>query len=447
MYRRIVFAAAQTTSFEDATKALCALCDLHISPKRVWRAAQRIGEERIAEQEAAVARYQELPLPARDQSPIAQTPTVVCVQMDGGRFQFRERVPSVTTESAPHTRAAGRTVARVSESSPAAACDISSAESSSTCWQEFKAGALLRLHSEVHETDPCPVLPATFADPGKMRELAREIKGFTSEAPAVSSAAPARESLAQADAPSQKPSSASVDDHTLDPDERADSTPWRPEILVRSVVATSRDVQAFGPMLASAAYERGFHAAQRKGFVADGASANWGVHRRWFSHYIPILDVVHALMYAYAAAMAGRSTAEGWSDYRDWAQWVWGGEVERVIDALRARQATLGPPEKGEQNTPRAELDASLTYLENQRGRMRYPEYRRQGLPVTSCAIESTIKQINRRIKGSEKFWDAGADPMLQLTADHLSQTDAQNKFWDRRTARIAASASYQSPA
>ncbi len=35
---------------------------------------------------------------------------------------------------------------------------------------------------------------------------------------------------------------------------------------------------------------------------------------------------------------------------------------------------------------------------------MKYDQYRRQGLPITSSPIESTVKQINRRVKGSEKF-------------------------------------------
>jgi len=59
---------------------------------------------------------------------------------------------------------------------------------------------------------------------------------------------------------------------------------------------------------------------------------------------------------------------------------------------------------------------------DNQRGRMNYPQYRKQGLPITSTLIESTIKQINRRVKGTEKFWDHGIEPMLALVADHLSQ-------------------------
>jgi hypothetical protein len=99
--------------------------------------------------------------------------------------------------------------------------------------------------------------------------------------------------------------------------------------------------------------------------------------------------------------------------------------------------------ELGETGTPRAQLASSLSYLTNQRERMNYPEYRRQGLPLTSSPIESTIKQINRRIKGTEKFWSEGADPMLQLMADRLSQTNVTAKFWSDRLARIIHSACY----
>ena len=64
---------------------------------------------------------------------------------------------------------------------------------------------------------------------------------------------------------------------------------------------------------------------------------------------------------------------------------------------------------------------------------MNYPQYRRQGLPLTSSHIESTIKQINRRIKGSEKFWrrDTG-DAVLQLRADSLSDSRPMESFWRR---------------
>jgi hypothetical protein len=393
VYRRIVFAAAQSASFNAASESLVELAELSLLPKRVWRAAKRIGEERIAEREATTQAYAALPLPARRTSPVAQVPQVACVQMDGGRFQVRERA----------------------HASPDADADSNAGEGH---WREYKAGVLLSMTSDVHAKDPCPELPATFADPGKMREMAREIKGFTQDE-AVS-----LETKEQVVA-------------------KAEDRAGRPKPLVKSVVATSGDVAAFGAQLVSAAYERGFHAAQRKAFLGDGSATNWSVHREHFSHYAPILDFVHALMYVYAAAMAGRPVEEGWWRYREWAQWLWSGEVERLLAAIEQRHHELGPPDKYETGTPRAIVATTLGYLKNHRERMRYAEYRRQGLPITTSAIESTIKQINRRIKGTEKFWDDGGAPMLQLVADRLSQTNAPAQFWSRRLERLVHASTY----
>ncbi len=37
---------------------------------------------------------------------------------------------------------------------------------------------------------------------------------------------------------------------------------------------------------------------------------------------------------------------------------------------------------------------------------MNYAEYRKKGLTVTSCMVESLIKEVNYRAKGTDKFWD-----------------------------------------
>ena len=57
---------------------------------------------------------------------------------------------------------------------------------------------------------------------------------------------------------------------------------------------------------------------------------------------------------------------------------------------------------------------------------MKYPEYRQQGLPVSSSMVESLIKEINYRVKGTEKFWNhpAGAEAILQVRAAVLSDDD-----------------------
>lgn len=402
MYRRIVFASVQGVSFEDAAEALAEMSELKLLPKRVWRAAKRIGEERVEECHEAAARYEQMPLPAQRESPVSEIPSLACVQMDGGRFQQRERLAANTPAANPNAQ-------------PVRDTD----EDSNGFWREYKTGVLMSMTSEVHLADPCPELPSTFVDPGKMREIAREIKSFTTES---------------------QVSTKADEEAGSDFKERV----GRPKILVKSVVATSGDVDVFGPLFANAAYERGFHAAPRKAFVADGSSTNWSVWRRYFSHYTPILDFVHALMYVYAAAMTGRSANEGWSNYREWAQWLWSGDLGQLLVALQQRQDELGIPDKGESGTPRAQVASSLGYLTNHRDRMKYNEYRTKGLPITSSAVESTIKQINRRIKGTEKFWDDGADPMLHLLADRFSQTNVTANFWDRRVARIIGTAQYQ---
>ena len=128
--------------------------------------------------------------------------------------------------------------------------------------------------------------------------------------------------------------------------------------------------------------------------------------------------------------------------------WVWQGEVSRVILELAARQQELGLPtdDDGATSTRQIVSDA-LTYLQNQQSRMNYPKYRREGLPITSSHIESTNKQLNHRVKGTEKFWSRrGAEAMLQLKADTLSDTAPLDQFWRNRPKRMNGCRHYSRP-
>ncbi len=104
----------------------------------------------------------------------------------------------------------------------------------------------------------------------------------------------------------------------------------------------------------------------------------------------------------------------------------------KLLSSLRAAAATLA--KKGKTAAARRQtVEETLTYVTNNRERMRYPEYRRLGLPISSAPVESTIKQINRRVKGSEKFWlEGGAEAILQLRAAQLSQDDRWSRNWSR---------------
>lgn len=387
----MVYAGSHASSFQQASKDLNEEAELAISDQRIMRATKRIGQERVAQRDTQTSAWAELPLPEQQRSPGEQVPPLACVEMDGGRLQIRARKPSEAERQ--RTKKAG-------------------------FWREDKVGCLLSMTSEVSVEDPCPEIPKTLVDVARMRQISREIKGFC---------VPDEEESAREETVSQR-------------------RPGQPEVLVRSVIATREDVHAFGRQLAAAAWQRGFAAAPRKAFVADGQDANWAVWRRHFSHYTPILDFIHAICYVFAAAMAGRPLREGWPIYCQWAQWVWSGEVPRVIEAVRRRQQELGLPAKDESaETPRSKVADALRYLENQKSRMHYDQYRREGLPITSSHIESTIKQINRRVKGTEKFWsEGGAEALLQLAADYLSETNPLSTFWRERPARATGQRHYQ---
>jgi hypothetical protein len=377
MLRKVAYAGGKSPSFVGATDDLAELAEQTVSRERVQRWTKRVGRECVEEAETLAHAYQALPLPEQQKSPTGRSPQVACVMMDGGRIQVRDRHQTQRDAKG--------------------------------YWKESLVGCCLSMVSEERAADPCPTIPQTFVDRERMRELSREIKGF----------------------------SASGEDHTDPGEEPLDDRQGRPETLVKSVVATRAGKDALGRRLVAEAHSRGFQAARRKAFVADGSATNWGVHKQHFSHYTPILDFTHAVCYVYAAAMAGRAAAAGWRDYVQWAQWLWEGSTGKLIEAVTERADELGPPPEGDETSPAAIVAKTLSYLHNQRGRMKYPEYRRLGLPITSSHIESTIKQINRRMKGTEKFWDQGAEPLLQLVAGQLSQTDRLHRFWRNRRTRL----------
>ena len=107
-----------------------------------------------------------------------------------------------------------------------------------------------------------------------------------------------------------------------------------------------------------------------------------------------------------------------WTDYLRWGRACWGGNVLQVIAELREHQRQVGlPPKDCEKTDPRKVLADAVGYFQHNVSRMDYPAYRRQGLPTTSMHMESLVKEINARVKGTEKFWNDGAsgEAILQI--------------------------------
>jgi hypothetical protein len=407
----ITYAGIVSRSFAEGSALLEQLADLSVSAKQVERVTRRIGAERVAERDAEVAAYQDLPLVEKFAVPAEATaPDLAVVMADGGRLQILDRVPRATAATAPAAEGAAEGATPVAE-------DEAWEEEPTPAghWREDKVGLLLTMRSAVSAADPCPDIPPSFVDAARIPELVRELARQAKAAEGTTTPAAAREGVEEA--------------------VRDDTTYQPPEVVRRRVLASRWRWRAFAPILAAAAWAWGFQGAARKAFVGDGSANHWRLQRRFFGSFVPILDFIHALSYVYAAARAGRAPAVGWACYRQWITWVWQGQVTRVITALTERQAELGRPEKEEPSTsPRQVVARALTYLGNQQDKMHYDEYRRQGLPITSSLMESVVKQVNRRVKGTEKFWsEEGAEALLQLRADQLSDGQPLEAFWQRR--------------
>ncbi|OWK39765.1 hypothetical protein [Fimbriiglobus ruber] len=404
---KIVFAGANNTSYAQAERDLRALADIDLSDKQVRRTCKAIGHERVAERDAAVAHDLQQPLTDRKSVPEGVTaPSLGVVGVDGGRLQIFER--GRTGEAEPPEDIHDDTLFPDPDPSP------------TTHWCEDKIGALLTMTSEEKGRDPCPEIPAHFVDRSWIPQLAKELKARRSAGSTATEPRP--DPTPDAPAPSAAP---------------APTVTWVPEVVTRTLVATRQRWAAFGPMMAAAAWRAGFFGAPRRVFLGDGAETNWTVWRNDFSSFTPVLDFIHVVSYVFAAAMAGRASGDGWVIYERWIRWVWAGDVAQVITALTARQAELGVPGAEDAATsPRKVVAAALGSFRNNKDRMRYADYRRLGLPIVSSYVESAVKQFNYRVKGTEKFWrEVGAEEMLQLRADYLSDDEPMEEFWVRRQA------------
>ncbi len=360
---RVVHAAAETRSFERAAIALDKIAGNKLSAKTIERVAGDIGKELAAQRNGTLGDEEE--------QLAIEPPALAVVECDGGRI---------------HTRAAAHGPG-VHEPS----------------WRETKNACLVRMTSQTFADDPHPELPSAFLDPQKVAELAE------------------KEPLSEIVANAQPTSSATAN-------EEAGRSDWRPKRLLRTCLSSMVCSDEFGLQMEREARRRRFFAAPKRAFLGDGQAWNWTLQQTHFADFVPVLDFIHALGYLYPTALALHSEpAEAWSCYRRLATACWQGRTQEVIDALRAwlHEQGLADVELDDSDPRQAVIDAAR-YLANNLARMNYPDYRRAGLPTTSALMESLVKEVNYRVKGTEMFWNdpAGAEAILQIRAAVLSEDD-----------------------
>lgn len=397
----MVYSGISAASFAAASKDLEQLADLSISPERVRRACGHVGADRIEHHQQQQDAYLNKSLPAQlyDKPAEVEAPEIAAVMCDGGRLQLLDRRAG---PSEPNSARKGEH------------------------WKESRIGLLARMCGERYESDPQPTLPPELSYNAMAETLAEMGKtGGKLEFP-------------DGDGEPELTSQASSDGLV------------GPTLQSRHVVASRQNWEAFGPLLASQAWYQGFAAAPRKVFVSDGSPTIEKLQRTHFSHYTSVLDILHALSYSLAAARAvSDNEADARDKYDQWAARIWEGRVDDVIDELTAYGTKFGkPPADACGDDPREVVRVSRGYYENHADRMNYPLYRREGFPLTSSLMESTVKQVSRRVKGTEKYWSsAGGEAILRLSGEYLSDDKPMQSYWTNRSKNTTGTRAYRQAA
>ena len=199
--------------------------------------------------------------------------------------------------------------------------------------------------------------------------------------------------------------------------------------------AASRDTDAapseFAQRADREAHRRGFDQAEHRVVLGDGAPWIWNLADQQFPGAIQIVDLFHAKHHLsdVAKAIYGPGGALG----RPWAKQrhdeLDEGQREAMLQALRVHAEA--------NDTARKCLD----YVTRNQLRMRYPEFRAQGLCVSSGVVEAGCKvAIGTRLKRAGMHWTvSGADAIIALRCCMLS--GRFEDFWERRSAAAGAGA------
>jgi len=185
----------------------------------------------------------------------------------------------------------------------------------------------------------------------------------------------------------------------------------------------------FGRRIYREAFQRGWPRARIKVVLADGAVWIWNLAAEQFPGAILIVDFYHASEHLHklsrslfpsddAARRAWTTSAVDLLDK---------GEIKSLVAALRSLVSER--PELA------GKLETEAEYFGRNADKMRYPEFRAQGLFVGSGVIEAGCKTvIGSRLKQSGMFWTVeGANRIIALRCCRIS--GKFEDFWEAQAA------------
>jgi hypothetical protein len=194
---------------------------------------------------------------------------------------------------------------------------------------------------------------------------------------------------------------------------------------------TDTDCSEFARRVDREARRRGFDQAQRRVVLGDGAVWIWNLADEQLPGAIQIVDLFHAKGHLWDVAKAiygtGSDLGEQWAKQR--RDELDEGKIDAVLAALRVHAESNDEARK------------CLDYVTRNQNRMRYPEFRAQGLCTSTGVVEAGCKvAIGTRLKRAGMHWTvAGADAIIALRCCKLS--GRFEDFWQRRSQASRAAA------
>ena len=355
--------------FDEAHKVIAKTLPVNMTPRQVWEQAERVGRDLVNRREDEVKAM----LEGHPPKPPANAPDLLVISPDGGRIQDRSRP--------------------VGER-----------------WCEYKAAVVYRVERDATAREGTRSDP----QPAPHWRYCAGNDGF------------ARVKVAE-------------------------KTCHDPRPETKTFTASTETVERFPLHVELEAKRRGLMEAGTVCFIGDGGDFIWRTAKEVCAdrrlrvrasartqtgargkRVFEILDIIHAgehLVEAARAAFGVTKAGVEWLNAR-FAE-VWSGNAKKLVRAIEAKAAALGPRPGTEGGAARILWNAR-DYFDTHRDRIRYDVFRRHGLPLTSCHIESGIKQTNRRVKGSEKQWyPCHADEMLALRCCALSEDGRWDDHFD----------------
>lgn len=196
-----------------------------------------------------------------------------------------------------------------------------------------------------------------------------------------------------------------------------------------SFVGAIETVDVFSSRIVAEAIRRGLYEAEKVVVLGDGAAWIRQMTEMHFPQAMQIIDLYHArehlsdlckLLFPSDDKRISLYRMRWWSDLDQ-------GMVEKII-----REAYHKLP--SDQDI-RKRVEAEINYLSDNKERMRYAEFRRQGLFVGSGVVEAGCKHIiGARLKQSGMEWTVrGANAIISLRC--LIHSGRFEDFWESRAA------------